>query len=69
MLVGEKMQEISTTISYHFFFCFPKKSQQLKALVVGHTRYGKKEGANKFIVDNALVCEFHLTRTILTYPL
>ena len=31
----------------------------MKALVPAHSRYGRKGGANKSIVDNTLVCEFH----------
>ena len=31
----------------------------MKALVPATSRYGRKGGANKFIADNTLVCEFH----------
>ena len=32
-------------------------------------RHGRKGGGDKFNVNNALICEFILIRSILTYPL
>ena len=41
----------------------------MKALVTGHTRYGRKGGANKFVFGNALVCEFHFNRNDINISL
>ena len=50
-----------------FFFCFPKSASSWKQWWQGISRYSRKGGADKFNVNNALVCEFYLTRVMLTY--